>query len=444
MSVRWRNNITLIVFVAACLLLTAVSEAAPAAVRRQVKRIRSWTAPDKTRVVLDMSSQCTYRTRVLKSPHRIVIEIPSGKIAGGVRKIEVGDGVIDRIRVNQLKKGAQVVIDLPRETDYDHFALDPNSIHPQHRIVIDVKKVISTQEKARKEEHARKIADGGDHVVIIDPGHGGSKPGTSSRKGMLEKTVAMKLSRMIAAEIDSYKGFKAVLTRNGDYDVSLDRRVRIARDYGGDCFVSVHLNGISSSRIRGSEIYFLSLEGAKDENAQVVAERENMMMEMASEGETIDDMAKFILTDMGRYKDMERSRILAEKIGNHLSDGQAIPFRGIKQANFVILRGLQKPSVLVEAAYLTNRKDAGLISKESVQRQMAKGIAAGIVEYLIEHPPPDSGKDPGKMLTHVVSSGETLWGIARRYGIGVSELCDMNGIGNNSRIRPGQKLRIIR
>jgi N-acetylmuramoyl-L-alanine amidase len=431
------------ILVVLSVLVSLPLQAEPASPRRQVDRIRSWTAPDHTRVVLDMSSQCTYSTRVLTDPHRIVIEIPSGRIAPDLGKIEVGDGVITRIRVNRLRSSVQVVLDLPSRTGFKHFALDPNKIHP-HRIVLDLERKISAIEKEQNVATARNVARSGDFVVIIDPGHGGSKPGVCARGGIMEKSLALTLSRMIAREIESNKGFKAVMTREGDYDVGLGRRVQISRDYGGDCFVSVHLNGNRSSRIRGSEVYFLSLEGALDENAQTVAERENMITEMGDQAEDTDDLAKFILADMGRYKDMERSRILAEKISTNIGDGYPIHFRGIKQANFVILRGMQKPSVLVEVAYLSNRKDLSLIKQTKVQKRMAKGIAAGIVEYLLENPPADSGAKPRKMLTHTVTRGETLWEIARQYGVSVSNIMAMNGMKDGSRIRPGQKLKIVR
>ncbi|MCK4537207.1 MAG: AMIN domain-containing protein, partial [Candidatus Krumholzibacteria bacterium] len=149
-----RTVASLVVLVAA---ISMPLHAEPAASRRQVNRIRSWTAPDHTRVVLDMSSQCTYKTRVLTDPHRIVIEIPSGRIAPRLGKIEVGDGVITRIRVNRLRSSVQVVLDLPARTRFKHFALDPNKIHP-HRIVLDLKRKISVIEKEQNVATARNVA----------------------------------------------------------------------------------------------------------------------------------------------------------------------------------------------------------------------------------------------------------------------------------------------
>ena len=435
--------------IAAALLIhsESICAASPAAPTRQVRRIRSWTAPDHTRVVLDMSSRSAYTSRVLDNPHRIVIDIPSGSLASGVSAVEVNDGVISRIRVNKLKSGAQIVLDLPQKSTFRDFALDPNKELP-HRIVIDVDRILSKKEQEEKIEQVKTVTGSGDVVVIVDPGHGGSMPGACSKNGIREKDIALEISRMIAGEIDSNKGFKAVLTRDGDYDVGLGKRVAIARDFGGACVVSVHVNAMdpsrNSSKIRGSEVWFLDLEGARDENAETVAERENMIAEMGDEAEDLGDLAKFILTDMGRYQDMERSARLAERIGSQLRKNGHIPFRSVKQDNFVVLRGLQRPSVLVEVAYLSNPRDAELITKKNVQQEMAANIAAGIVDYLKENPPPENGNIPRQTITHIVVEGETLWGIARQYGLSVADILDINGMSENSGLKSGQELKIIR
>ncbi len=417
------------------------ADAAPAPM--QVRKIRYYSGPDQTRVVLDLNRKCEYQVSERNEPDRIVIDIPSGRFSPGVKMVSVGDGVLTRIRINKLRKGAQVVLDLPRIPEYRYYSLGPNSVHPD-RIVIDLKKTITKVERMKRKAKAEKVANSGDMVVIIDPGHGGSKPGTSSRNGMLEKTVALDISRRIKKAVDSYNGFKAVLTRSGDYDVTLADRIKIARNYGGRCFVSIHLNGAPSSRPRGSELYYLSVEGARDENSIALEERENMILDMGEEGEVLNDDIEWILGDWGRKEAMRQSFELSKSIAGRLKGVRSIPFRGIKQGNFVILRNLQKPSVLVEVAFLTNRKDVSLMRKDTIKQEYAEAIAAGIVEYLLENPPEGSDLQPAKLLTHVVSRGETLGAIARRYGVSVGDICDLNGIRRSATIHPGQKLKVIR
>ena len=261
-----RRILLIMIFTISLSAMLPALEAAgePAAPRREVVSIRHWTAPEHTRIVLDMSSECVYQVSERSGPDRIVIDIPGGDLAGGLGRLEIKDGVVDRVRVNSLAKGAQVVLDLPAKTRYRHFALKPNDIHRRHRIVIDVDRTITVKERRSETEKARLVAQSGDYIVIIDPGHGGSAPGAPSKFGPSEKYYTLPLAKMIAAEIEQHKGFKAVLTRTGDYDVEWHRRIEVAREHGGHCFVSIHMNSNKNRRIKGSEVYFLSPEGATD------------------------------------------------------------------------------------------------------------------------------------------------------------------------------------
>ncbi|HUV37517.1 MAG TPA: N-acetylmuramoyl-L-alanine amidase, partial [Patescibacteria group bacterium] len=139
---------------------------------------------------------------------------------------------------------------------------------------------------------------------------------------------------------------------------------------------------------------------------------------------------------------MRKSSILADRIASSVRRSALIPFRGIKQANFVVLRSIAMPSVLVECLFLSNNKDIQLLKKDRVLEEMARCIADGVVTFLTEHPPGQAEIAARGAVTHVVSDGETLWGIAQKYGISMERLRALNGLGKSSTIVPGQKLYI--
>ena len=435
--------------VVAALSIPVTSVAAPATRRNLVKRIRFWTAPDHTRVVCDMSSESRYSIKTYSNPPKIAINIPGGRFARGVKGLVVNDGVIERIRINRLRSGAQIVLDLKKPVEFRDFALKPYKGRP-HRIVIDVEKVLSSAEVQDAKKKASAVARSGDYIVIIDPGHGGSDPGAISRNGLREKDVVLRLAHLVADKIDKYRGFRAVLTRKGDYNVSLQRRIDIARSYGGDCFISLHMNSHYNKRARGSEVYYLSLKGATDKNAQAVAEKENLFLEMGDEGTKFNDDIKEIIYDLSRSNSMYKSSLLAAEIASSLKRSRVLPFRSIKQANFVVLRSVAVPSVLVEAAFLSNRRDEKMIRKTTTLKGLASAIAAGVVSYLRKGGSVDDMTEQGdkadrkRITVHVVSKGETLWKIARRYKMRLQVLMDLNGLKKTGKIRPGQKLKVYR
>jgi N-acetylmuramoyl-L-alanine amidase len=423
------------------LFTAGVPGAEPPGAARVIRSIRCWTAPDHTRVVLDMSSESRYEVRVLTNPHRIAIDVISGKFASDVAPLEVNDGVLDRIRINKLQTRAQVVLDLPRKTEFRHFALEPNESRP-HRIVFDLEKSFTRAEIQREAERTKQIAESGDFIVIIDPGHGGSHPGCCSRSGLQEKSIVLRIAKLIAKEINAHPGFRAVLTRDGDYFVGPGRRIDIARKHAGDCFISLHINSHKNSRARGSEVYFLSLEGASDENAEAVAERENLFLEMGGQSGDFNSDLKSILFDLNRTNSMYQSSLLADEIASSMRRNKEMPFRGVKQANFVVLRSIAMPSVLIEGGFLSNKKDIDLIKKGDFLAGLASSIADGVVGFREKYPPSDKEFEKQEPVVHVVSTGETLWAIAMKYNVTIEQIRLLNGLDKRSKILPGQKLKI--
>ena len=369
----------------ALLAAAAPAQAAPAAERISVREVRFRTDSDHTRVVLDMSGVPRYSVRTLSGPDRVVIDIPACQISKSVRNEEVRDGVLDRIRVNRVKTGAQIVLDLPRKLEFNHFALAPAAGKP-HRIVIDVMAPPAHAAPQMTHAPARAVSENGGRVVIIDPGHGGRAPGTVSRAGLQEKAPVLKLSKLLKAELESRPGYRVILTRDGDNDVGLYRRVMMAREHNGDAFVSLHFDSHPDRDTRGITVYFLSLEGASDENAEAAAERENLLLEADADSANFNDDLKSILFDVSRSNAMQRSSLFAEEVASSLRKDAPIPIKRVKQANFIVLRGIVMPSILVEGGYLSNRKDAGFIGKESYLQWLAAALADGIASFLEKYP----------------------------------------------------------
>jgi len=216
-------------------------------------------------------------------------------------------------------------------------------------------------------------------TVVLDAGHGGSDTGAKGPAGSLEKDVALAVSRNLAAKLRA-RGLSVVMTRNTDVRVPLEERTAIANDARGDLFVSVHANASPDARIHGSETFFLALE-ASDADAAGVAERENRAFgEEASAIEALSDPFIALLGDLIATEHLDESSHFARSVQHELG---AVPIkpRGVKQAMFVVLSGVQMPAALVEIGFVTHAGDERKITGTAGRDAIVDALERAVVAY---------------------------------------------------------------
>ncbi len=418
---------------------------APADLPAVVEGIRIWAAPDNTRVVLDISHPVEHSLFPLDNPSRVVIDLHPGHRDETLTPLPEGQGYVTRIRsAPRLNGDLRVVLDLSQPVKPRSFYAQPNDTYG-HRLVIDL---------ARPGDGVPvKVApapgpDGRDVIVAIDPGHGGEDPGASGRKGTREKDVVMQISRRLHHNINSEPGMRAVLVRNGDYNVSLRRRIENARSHSADLFISIHADAFRDERARGSSVYVLSAHGAGDEAARWLAERENAADLVGGVSlDDKDDMLASVLLDLSQSATISASMAAGEAVLGELTRVGRVRKKTVQQAGFVVLKSPDIPSILVETAFISNpREEANLRSKDH-QEKLARALHRGILEYFYNHPPVGTrlaSLDEGQRLSaieHVTIRGDSLSKIADRYNVSVRRLKTENGI-NGDTIQIGQVLKI--
>lgn len=418
--------------VAAVTALAVAFVSGPAMAAPTIAAIRHWTAPDHTRVVIDLTGESAYSTRVLTNPDRVVVLVVAGSVGDAPRTSPVGDGLVDRVRLNQLRSGAQVVVDLTRAASHNVFPLDAYREKP-HRIVIDV---------FRDGAHAAPgpsdaVGHAGRPIIVIDPGHGGEDPGTLGNGELREKDIVLDIAKRLAAILDSRGGYDTRLTRKGDYFVSLRKRKSIANEAGGHVFVSIHANSAPNHRACGTEIFFVSPRGASDQAARELADRENACDLVGGVSPDADDDVLSILVDLKMTDSVQKSSDLASLMAGKLKQ-VGVSSSVVKQAGFLVLKNLAMPSVLVEVGFLTNRSDAKKLATEGHRRAYAECLADAIDAYFDRYSPVASVPNG----QHRVAPGETLWSIARRYNMTVEDLRELNGLSSGSTIRVDQILEV--
>jgi N-acetylmuramoyl-L-alanine amidase len=216
-------------------------------------------------------------------------------------------------------------------------------------------------------------------TVVIDAGHGGSDTGAKGPAGSLEKDVALAVARNLAAKLRD-AGLNVVMTRDADVRVPLEERTAIANDARGDLFVSIHANAARQASIHGSETYFLALE-ASDAGAAGVAQRENSAFaEEAAAIEALSDPFIALLGDLIATEHLDESSHFARSVQNRLGE-VPIKSRGVKQAMFVVLSGVQMPAALVEIGFVTHAGDERVITGTTGRAAIVAALEQAVVSF---------------------------------------------------------------
>ncbi len=217
-------------------------------------------------------------------------------------------------------------------------------------------------------------------TVVVDAGHGGHDHGARGPGGLLEKELVLELSLKLAKKLRE-QGLAVVLTRDDDTYIPLEQRTSIANDARADLFLSIHANASRSTGVNGIETYFLSLE-ASDEDARRAAEAENQAFERAEDRAPVPEDPLFhILGDMIETEQMMASSefaALAQVELDHLDGGHS---RGVKQAPFVVLMGVQMPASLLEVGFISNPSEEKRLRRKSYQGQIVDSIVRAVKEF---------------------------------------------------------------
>ncbi|MCK5897061.1 MAG: N-acetylmuramoyl-L-alanine amidase, partial [Cocleimonas sp.] len=220
-------------------------------------------------------------------------------------------------------------------------------------------------------------------VVAIDPGHGGKDPGAVGRKGTLEKDVVLKIARRLQRRINQQGDMKAVLTREGDYYVSLRKRMEMARAKGADLFISIHADANPDKSLTGSSVYILSNRGASSEAARWLAKSENSY-EAKLAGTVVKRSNKVLsslLLDLTQSATIDNSLGLAESVLQELSGINSLLRKKVESASFVVLKSPDIPSMLVETAFISNPREERRLNTSHYQHKLANAMFHGIRRY---------------------------------------------------------------
>jgi len=348
--------------------------------------IRFWSAPDHTRVVLDLTEPIQYESFSQENPPQSHLELKGVTLLTQKKEIEVNDPYLTKIGLTKLAKGKiKLIFYQKRPLNVNIFPLKPYQDKP-HRLVIDLVDLAKEKKEQEERQRRKEISPKGTKIVVIDPGHGGEDPGAVGPRKTMEKDIVLKVGEKMTHLFSQDKEIQTFLTRKGDYFITLEQRIKVAREYGADLFVSLHTDGSFNPQARGSSVYCLSLTGATDEAAKILADKENMSNVLGGAflrpaSITKDPNLNKILLDLMQNNSMKESSRFAELFLENVKGINHLKYPSYRQANFLVLKAPDIPSALVEMAFITNKEDERLLNLKEFQEKMTTTLAASIRRY---------------------------------------------------------------
>jgi N-acetylmuramoyl-L-alanine amidase len=358
-------------------------------VAAEIRDIRVASTETGTRVVLDLSAPVKHTAFLLDDPGRVVLDVSKSSLKS---KMPAAEGVITAMRSGKLPhNGLRLVFEVAGPVTIQTSAVLPAG-ESGHRLILDIvnaavaKSVVVTPAApvapvAIRPAHAPSET-GRDIVIAIDAGHGGVDPGASGKRGTREKDVVLEIAKALAARINAEPGMKAVLTRDGDYFISLRERNTRARRAKADLFVSIHADAIANPDVSGSSVYVLSDRGASSEAARWLAERENAAdLKGGIKLDDKDAVLANVLLDLSQTASISASMVAADNVLKSLDRIGEVRKPRVQQAGFVVLKSPDIPSMLIETAFISNREDERKLSTAAHRGKLANAIFAGIEQY---------------------------------------------------------------
>tara|TARA_A100001011_G_scaffold399678_2_gene509529 strand:+ start:5782 stop:6780 length:999 start_codon:yes stop_codon:yes gene_type:complete len=323
----------------------------------EINNIRFGSNAEVKRIVLDISDNVTFKTKVSHNK----IEIKFDKTLFFKKKITKNN---DLKEINFDTVNNSIILNFKRSIHSPNIYFLKKNNNKYARVVIDYK----NKKKKRK-------------IIVVDPGHGGKDSGAVGITKKLEKNITLKVALLLKKEFSKYDEFRVILTREKDVYLKLRERTEIAKNSNADIFISLHADFNKNRRTRGISLYTLS-ERASDKEAEALARRENRSdflgnVDLSSENSEVTN----ILIDLTKRETLNQSSHLVNFLIKDIKNEMNLLKRAHRFAGFTVLKSLDIPSVLIEMGYLSNKEDSKLLVSNNYQKKITSNIVKAVKNY---------------------------------------------------------------
>lgn len=215
-------------------------------------------------------------------------------------------------------------------------------------------------------------------VIVLDAGHGGKDPGTTGTTGIHEKSVVLATALETKRQLQA-KGYTVHMTRSGDNFIKLAERRAVAQRTKADLFISIHANASASPASQGVDVYVWGK--ANSEQARQIALAENAADKIDGLPDVGNKNVNAIISDMMQAQTSTDSAKFGKLLLNQFGKFTKLRKGSVETADFVVLRSINVPSVLIELGFLSNPDEEKQLSNNNQRRRFAIAIADAVQQY---------------------------------------------------------------
>ncbi|MFU2314913.1 N-acetylmuramoyl-L-alanine amidase AmiB [Rahnella sp. PCH160] len=502
------------------LLVVLIPSAAFAA---GMKNINVSNGATQSTVTITFDGSPDYSFFPLHNPERVVMDIRQDGLMKGLPLTFNGQNLVTRVRAStppnaqsqrlvfelnqkvrtnatKQKDGSQYTVVLtmnasaaPRRntpvstvtnTPSPNAVATPAASEKSNPFTNDQTKVVSTSVAPDNSRSSTISTSDSQIIVAIDAGHGGQDPGAIGGGGLKEKNVTIAIARKLQTLLNADPMFKPVLTRDGDYFISVMGRSDVARKKNANVLVSIHADAAPSRSARGASVWVLSNRRANSEMGNWLEQHEKQSELLGGAGDVLantasDPYLSQAVLDLQFGHSQRVGYDVATRVLRELRSVGSLHKAKPEHASLGVLRSPDIPSLLVETGFISNSTEERLLGSSAYQDKIARAIHVGLRNYFQSHPIQNGPKvenrpllasasaasdsatasasarssvsQPGPIEAtaasggatqiHKVTRGETLTGIANSYGTTNAALRDLNKLKKEG-VWVGQRLKV--
>jgi len=378
--------------------------------------------PQRTRFIIALSERTEFQVFSLPNPNRVIVELPQVGMALPPQPASGPVGLVHSFAGGKAGAGkSRVIINVTAPVVVEKAAIKPGANGQGHELTIDILEVPTLKSAATQvasagpaaaqarlkdapfekpfglgagnvqpplprpaESPQSRAARAFKPVVVIDPGHGGHDSG-ARKHGVVEKEVVLDFALVLRDKLEATGRYTVLMTRDTDKFVPLDERRAFAERNGAELFIAVHAD-YARSKARGATVFSLRksvanrLERSTKRRLRRGIGKDERVLKATS---NLADV-RGILADLAEREvtaTRARTEMVSRSIVNFMGGSTNLRNDPHKTAAFRVLKTAQFPSVLIELAFVSNKKDAKLLKSATWRKNVAGSLVNAVENY---------------------------------------------------------------